>query len=95
MHIGNQIHKVVKEKGIRVNWLADQICCTRPHLYKIFRTASIDTGMLARISKALNHDFFEDLSCEWQEESQSPENQDVADGGGNYEPLPDAYLGDE
>lgn len=46
------------------SWLAQQICVTRTHVYKIFDKETIDLLLLLRISRALNHDFFAELSDE-------------------------------
>ena len=43
-------------------WLAKKNNCDRTNIYKIFQRPSIDTALLSRISKALEHDFFVDLS---------------------------------
>ncbi len=48
----------MQRQGRTVPWLARQICCERRNVYKIYARASIDTELLLRISKALNHDFF-------------------------------------
>ncbi len=39
-------------------WLAKKINCERPNVYYIFKQESINTDLLLRISRALNHDFF-------------------------------------
>ncbi|MCC8114133.1 MAG: XRE family transcriptional regulator [Bacteroidales bacterium] len=65
MHIGNRIEQISREKRYGVSWFASQICCTRTHVYKIFAMRSIDTEQLMRISAALDHDFFLDLSLEY------------------------------
>ena len=44
-------------------WLADEISCTRPHLYKIFAKANLDCELLMRISIALDFDFFQYYSA--------------------------------
>lgn len=67
MHIGRNIRKKLKEDGHSVTWFAEQICCTRTHVYKIFNRSSIDTEVLIRICQVLNHDFFEDMSKEFNE----------------------------
>lgn len=64
MHIGECIRKRLKEKGLSVTWFAEQICCTRSHVYKIFSKSSIDTDQLEHICRVLNHDFFKDYSIE-------------------------------
>ena len=52
----------MKQKGVTATQLAMDIYCTRTHIHKIFRKDNIDIGLLQRISRALNHDFFRDLS---------------------------------
>ncbi len=69
MHIGSLIREELKRSGHTVTWLAAQICCTRTHAYKIFRKESIDTGLLERVSRALGHDFFGDISKSLEEET--------------------------
>ena len=60
IHIGKSIEKVIREQGRSVSWFAKQICCERTNVYSIFNRASIDTGLLMRISIVLSHDFFKE-----------------------------------
>ena len=62
MHIGQHIKEVMKQEGVTATQLAMDICCTRTHIHKIFRKDNIDIGLLQLISRALDHDFFRDLS---------------------------------
>lgn len=57
----------LQPKAHTVTWLAQQLNCNRGNVYDIFRRATIDTELLMRISHALGHDFFLDLSGEFQE----------------------------
>ena len=68
MHIGQHIKQVMKEKNITATQLAKDICCTRPHIHKIFRKENLDISLLLLISKALKHDFFKDLSEEYKQQ---------------------------
>ncbi|MBQ8958299.1 MAG: helix-turn-helix transcriptional regulator [Bacteroidales bacterium] len=68
MHIGQHIKEVMRQQGKTATELAEDICCTRPHIHKIFRKDNIDIALLERISKALQHDFFRDLSDEFQQD---------------------------
>ncbi|MBQ6306056.1 MAG: helix-turn-helix transcriptional regulator [Bacteroidales bacterium] len=68
MHIGQHIKEVMRQQGTTATQLANDICCTRPHVHKIFRKDNIDIALLRRISDALNHDFFHDLSDDFQHE---------------------------
>ena len=65
MHIGQHIKEVMRQQGMTATQLANDICCTRPHIHKIFRKDNIDIALLRRISDALHHDFFRDLSDEY------------------------------
>ena len=65
MHIGQHIKEVMRQQGTTDTQLANDICCTRPHVHKIFRKDNIDIALLRRISDALHHDFFHDLSDEF------------------------------
>ena len=63
MHIGQHIKR---QQGVTATQLAKDICCARPHIHRIFRKENMDIALLERISKALNYDFFSDLSEEFQ-----------------------------
>lgn len=50
------------EKRYSAVWLAKAINCDRRNVYNIFKRKNLDTALLKRISIALHHDFFKDLS---------------------------------
>lgn len=58
IHIGQEIRKQVEEQGKTSVWLAKELGCHRTNLYKIYDKRTIDTGVLLRISRILNYDFF-------------------------------------
>lgn len=64
MHIGKRIREIFdqKPKSCTVKWLASQLHCDRRNIYRIFLKDNIDIQLLKRISEALEHDFFADLS---------------------------------
>ena len=66
-NIGQHIKEVMRQQGVTATQLAEDICCARPHIHRIFRKENMDIALLERISKALNYDFFRDLSNEFQE----------------------------
>lgn len=66
MNIGKRIKEILDEQGRSANWLAGQIPCERSNVYNIFRRSSISMDLLYVISSLLNHDFFKELSEEWQ-----------------------------
>ena len=62
LHIGQMIRAVLKSKKATVTDLAAKINTTRTNMHKILRKDNIDIKLLFRISNALEHDFFEDIS---------------------------------
>ena len=66
MHIGQHIKEVMRQQGVTATKLAEDICCARTHVHRIFCKDSIDIALLERISTALDYDFFRDLSDEFQ-----------------------------
>ena len=62
IHAGRLIERTLHDQGRTVTWFAEQLCCTRPNVYKIFQKENIDIHLLWRISCILEHDFFRDLA---------------------------------
>ena len=62
IHIGRRIRAVLNSKGVTVTSLAESINTTRTNMHKILAKDNIDIALLARISAALEHDFFRDIS---------------------------------
>lgn len=60
--IGQIIKRVVESKRLTHTEFADMICVSRTNVYGIYDRDTIDSGLLARISEALNHNFFDELS---------------------------------
>lgn len=59
IHIGEKIKEVAKKKGITIVDFASKINCSRRNIYSIFNKPTIDTGLLLKISKVLEYNFFE------------------------------------
>lgn len=59
VHIGREIEKVLRERGMSVTQFASAICCHRKNVYDIFRRKSIDIDHLIRISEVLDYDFIQ------------------------------------
>ena len=55
----------VDQKNMTVSEFARQIHCERTNVYTIFNRPSIDIDLLARISKVLEYNFFEDVMKEY------------------------------
>ena len=61
-HIGQKIREVMREKQFTATLLAEKINTTRTNMHKIMRKTNLDIELLMRISVALDHDFFKDIS---------------------------------
>lgn len=66
-HVGHIIKAVFDEQGRKINWFAEKMCCNRTNIYKMFEKQNLDSGIIARASKALEHDFFLDISNKMNE----------------------------
>ncbi|MDE6140358.1 MAG: XRE family transcriptional regulator [Alistipes sp.] len=62
IHIGEMIRRECLRQQRGATWLAARLYCNRVNIYKIYSKRSIDTDLLYRISIALDHDFFADIS---------------------------------
>ena len=61
-HMGHKVRDELTRQGRSVTWLAQQINCERTNCYYIFERNIIDICLLEKISRALSHNFFADLS---------------------------------
>ncbi len=68
VHIGKIIEADLRNKNKSVTWLAQQLFCDRTNIYSIFKRASIDSAMLARISAIMDRDFFIEYASFVEEE---------------------------
>lgn len=64
MHIGKELHRFVKEKGVKVGWLASQINTSRRNMQDMFKREDLSTLTLIQLSKILKHDFLNDVRKE-------------------------------
>lgn len=69
IHIGCLIQQELDKQQRSQAWLAKAIHCTRPNIHKIISRHYIDTESLALISRALHHNFFTDLSRDFDNEN--------------------------
>lgn len=63
LHVGHLIERHVNTvSGITISELARRLNCSRRNVYRIFDRQSIDSALLIRLCKILEHDFFHDIS---------------------------------
>lgn len=72
IHIGQCIKSRLEMQGQTTVWLAQQLGCHRSNLYKLYDKHTIDTGVLLRISKIMDYDFFQLYSKKVDEEHNVP-----------------------
>jgi hypothetical protein len=65
LHIGQLIQDQLKKDQRSVGWLSRQIPCTRNHVYKLFKKASLDADLLLRISIVMQFNFFQYYTTEF------------------------------
>lgn len=74
--IGLLIKEELNRQERSISWFARKLSCDRSNIYRLFQKESIDTGLLARISLLLNHDFFSDISKHLNgQDSQNPQQK--------------------
>lgn len=62
IHAGELIEHTLRKKGKTVTWFAQKMCCTRTHVYKIFKKKNLDIDLLWRASYILEYDLFTEYS---------------------------------
>ena len=62
IHVGSLIRAELNRQDHSVTWLAEQLGIERTNCYRFLRAQSLHIDILARISIAMQHDFFADLS---------------------------------
>ena len=81
MNIGRRIYEVMCERGYTAAWLAQRVPCERSNIYNVFRRKSVSIDLLFVFSTLLQHDFFAELSQEWQRQTQEGDTDAATDAG--------------
>lgn len=58
VHIGEIIHNHIKEHGLKVKFVADQVNVSESTLYDIYKRSSIDVDKLIKFSQLFNKNLF-------------------------------------
>ena len=58
VHLGHLIKQIVLEKGLTISEFSNMIGTSRSNVHDIFNREYLDTNLLAKISKALDFNFF-------------------------------------
>lgn len=58
VQIGPKVQEIFESRNMKLSDLADRLGTVRQNVYRIFKKADLDTGLLIKISEVLNHNFF-------------------------------------
>ncbi|MCL2597519.1 MAG: XRE family transcriptional regulator [Paludibacter sp.] len=67
LHIGKFVKEQLRNNGQSIVWLTKQLGYDRSKIYRIFYNPDIFVSNLMKISVALKHNFFEDLSKQFEQ----------------------------
>jgi transcriptional regulator with XRE-family HTH domain len=59
VEIGQKIKEVFDARNMKLTEFADELGTVRQNVYRIFKKRHLDTGLLLKISKVLDHNFFQ------------------------------------
>lgn len=59
VEIGQKIKEVFDKRDMKLTEFADELGTVRQNVYRIFKKRHVDTGLLLKISRVLNFNFFE------------------------------------
>lgn len=62
LHVGSLIRAELSRQNQTITWLAEQLGIERTNCYRFLRAQSLHTDQLTRISIAMQHDFFLEIS---------------------------------
>lgn len=72
--IGELIKEEIRSQERSITWFARKLCIDRSNVYRLFQKNSVDTDLLARISLALDKNFFDILAQRFEERRNSQQN---------------------
>ena len=68
--IGKEIKDVVKLRKLTADELASALNVSKPNIYDIYKRSSIDTGLLERLCKVLDYNFFSRYAAQYRTEKE-------------------------
>ena len=73
IEIGQKIREVFEASNLKLTDFADQLGTVRQNVYRIFKKSHLDSGLLLKISRVLNHNFFQYYQLPGEGDSPSPQ----------------------
>ena len=61
-HQGEILQDAIKNSGISITRIVDELGITRPTIYRKFKDDTLDAGFVTRVGEIINHDFSHDFT---------------------------------
>lgn len=61
-HQGEIVQEAIKNSGISITRIVEELGITRPTIYRKFKDDTLDTGFVKRIGEIIGHDFAQDFT---------------------------------
>ena len=61
-HQGEILQEAIKNSGISITRIVDELGITRPTIYRKFKEETIDYGFVKKVGEIINHDFSKDFT---------------------------------
>lgn len=65
-HQGEILQDAIKNSGISITRIVEELGITRPTIYRKFKEETIDYGFVKKIGNIINHDFSQDFTTAQQ-----------------------------
>jgi AcrR family transcriptional regulator len=65
-HQGEIVQEVIKNSGISITRIVEELGITRPTIYRKFKDDTLDTRFVRRIGEIIGHDFSQDFTLSEQ-----------------------------
>ena len=62
-HQGEILQEAIKNSGISITRIVDELGITRPTIYRKFKEETIDYSFVKRVGEIINHDFSNDFTA--------------------------------
>jgi plasmid maintenance system antidote protein VapI len=61
-HQGEILQEAIKNSGVSITRIVDELGITRPTIYRKFKDETLDYNFVRRVGEIINHDFSEDFT---------------------------------
>jgi len=61
-HQGEILQEAIKNSGISITRIVDELGITRPTIYRKFKEETVDYSFVKKVGEIINHDFSEDFT---------------------------------